>query len=129
LLIAGPCVIESEELCREVAAALCEYSRERDINFVFKPASIRPTAPRFTLIVGPGLENGLRILERIKNEYSIPVLTEVHERDSAKRSASVRCAADSGFPVPPDRLVGGCSPVRHQARPRVNVKKGQFLAP
>jgi 2-dehydro-3-deoxyphosphooctonate aldolase (KDO 8-P synthase) len=54
LLIAGPCVIESEELCREVAGALCGYSRERNINFVFKPASIRQTAPRFTRIVGQG---------------------------------------------------------------------------
>ncbi len=89
LLIAGPCVIESEELCREVATALCEYSKQRDINLVFKASFDKANRTSIHSYRGPGLEKGLRVLERIKNEYSIPVLTDVHEAEQCEAVAQV----------------------------------------
>jgi 2-dehydro-3-deoxyphosphooctonate aldolase (KDO 8-P synthase) len=130
LLIAGPCVIESEELCREVAGALCGYSRERNINFVFKASFDKANRTSIHSYRGPGLENGLRILERIKNEYSIPVLTDVHEAEQCEAVAQV-CDV---LQIPAflcrqtDLLVASaCAAIKHGRA--VNVKKGQFLAP
>ncbi|HEX8237228.1 MAG TPA: 3-deoxy-8-phosphooctulonate synthase [Abditibacteriaceae bacterium] len=130
LLIAGPCVIESEELCREVAGALCEYSRERKINFVFKASFDKANRTSIHSYRGPGLENGLRILERIKNEYSIPVLTDVHETEQCEAAAQV-CDV---LQIPAflcrqtDLLVASaCAAIKYGRA--VNVKKGQFLAP
>jgi 2-dehydro-3-deoxyphosphooctonate aldolase (KDO 8-P synthase) len=130
LLIAGPCVIESEELCREVAAALCEYSKPRGVNLVFKASFDKANRTSIHSYRGPGLENGLRVLERIKNEYSIPVLTDVHEAEQCEAVAQV-CDV---LQIPAflcrqtDLLVAAaCAAIKHGRA--VNVKKGQFLAP
>jgi 2-dehydro-3-deoxyphosphooctonate aldolase (KDO 8-P synthase) len=130
LLIAGPCVIESEELCREVAGALCEYSKQRNINLVFKASFDKANRTSIHSYRGPGLEKGLRVLERIKNEYSIPVLTDVHEAEQCEAVAQV-CDV---LQIPAflsrqtDLLVASaCAAIKHGRA--VNVKKGQFLAP
>jgi 2-dehydro-3-deoxyphosphooctonate aldolase (KDO 8-P synthase) len=130
LLIAGPCVIESEELCREVAGALCEYSKQRGINLVFKASFDKANRTSIHSYRGPGLEKGLRVLERIKDEYSIPVLTDVHEAEQCEAVAQV-CDV---LQIPAflsrqtDLIVAsGCAAIKHGRA--VNVKKGQFLAP
>ena len=89
LLIAGPCVIESEELCREVASALCEYSQGREINFVFKASFDKANRTSIHSFRGPGLEKGLETLARIKNEFGVPVLTDVHEAAQCEAVAEV----------------------------------------
>src|SRR4028118_850493 len=89
LLIAGPCVIESEELCREVAAALCEYSKARDINFVFKASFDKANRTSIHSYRGPGIEKGLEILARIKSDFAIPVLTDIHEAAQCEAVAQV----------------------------------------
>src|SRR4028118_2378074 len=79
LLIAGPCVIESEELCHTVAAQMKQLCEERGINYVFKASFDKANRTSIHSYRGPGLEKGLETLQSIKNEYSIPVLTDLHE--------------------------------------------------
>jgi 2-dehydro-3-deoxyphosphooctonate aldolase (KDO 8-P synthase) len=130
LLIAGPCVIESEELCREVASAVCEYSQGRDINFVFKASFDKANRTSIHSFRGPGLEKGLETLARIKNEFGVPVLTDVHEAAQCEAVAEV-CDV---LQIPAflcrqtDLLVAAAEAATRYDR-AVNVKKGQFLAP
>ena len=129
LLIAGPCVIESEELCREVASALCEYSKERNINYVFKASFDKANRTSIRSFRGPGLEKGLEILARIKSEFGVPVLTDVHEAEQCEAVAEV-CDV---LQIPAflcrqtDLLIAADAATRFDRA--VNVKKGQFLAP
>jgi 2-dehydro-3-deoxyphosphooctonate aldolase (KDO 8-P synthase) len=130
LLIAGPCVIESEALCREVASALCEYSINRDVNLVFKASFDKANRTSIHSFRGPGLEKGLEILARIKSEFGVPVLTDVHEAEQCEAVAEV-CDV---LQIPAflcrqtDLLIAAADAATRFDR-TVNVKKGQFLAP
>ena len=89
LLIAGPCVIESEELCHTVAAHMKKLCEERGINYVFKASFDKANRTSIHSYRGPGIDDGLQTLQTIKNEYSIPVLTDVHESAQCETVASV----------------------------------------
>jgi 2-dehydro-3-deoxyphosphooctonate aldolase (KDO 8-P synthase) len=125
-LIAGPCVIESEQLQMDTAGRLKEITAALGIPFIFKSSFDKANRSSGTTFRGPGREKGLEILAKVRRELGIPVLTDVHTEDDIAAAAKVvdvlqtpaflcrqtdfiRAVAQSGLPV--------------------NIKKGQFLAP
>jgi len=125
-LIAGPCVVESKELQLEVAGRLKEMSEKLQIPFVFKSSYDKANRSSGKSFRGLGMEQGLRILEEVRRQIGVPVLTDVHTEEEVKPVAEVvdvlqtpaflcrqtdfiRAAASAGKPV--------------------NIKKGQFLSP
>ena len=125
-LIAGPCVIESEAHAVGLAGRLREIAAARGVPFVFKASYDKANRTSAASFRGPGLEDGLRILARVKREVGVPVLTDIHE---AWQAAPVADVADV-LQIPAflcrqtDLLVAA----GRTGRP-VNIKKGQFLAP
>jgi 2-dehydro-3-deoxyphosphooctonate aldolase (KDO 8-P synthase) len=130
LLLAGPCVIESEELCREIAGQMKEICAARGINYVFKASFDKANRTSIHSFRGPGIEKGLEILSHIGREYSLPLVTDVHE---AAQCESVAQVCDI-VQIPAflcrqtDLLVAAADAAGKHGR-AVNVKKGQFLAP
>jgi 2-dehydro-3-deoxyphosphooctonate aldolase (KDO 8-P synthase) len=125
-LIAGPCVVESEQLQLDTAGTLKEITTSLGIPFIFKSSFDKANRSSGTSFRGPGREKGLEILAKVKRELALPVLTDVHSEEDITEAAKVvdvlqtpaflcrqtdfiRAAAQSGKPV--------------------NIKKGQFLAP
>jgi 2-dehydro-3-deoxyphosphooctonate aldolase (KDO 8-P synthase) len=125
-LIAGPCVIESEGMVLQTVEGIMEIAQKLDIPFIFKSSYSKANRLSVNSFTGPGLEDGLRILARVKEEWGVPVLTDVHSSTQVKAVAQVvdllqipafLCrqtellleAARSGLPL--------------------NIKKGQFMAP
>ena len=125
-LIAGPCVIEEEALTLRIAHALRDMTRERGIPFVFKASFDKANRTSLGSFRGPGMEAGLRVLARVREETGAPVLTDVHSPEEARKAAPfvdilqipaflsrqtdlLLAAAQTGLPV--------------------NAKKAQFLAP
>ena len=125
-LIAGPCVVESEQLQMDVAGQLKETCAALGIPFIFKSSYDKANRSSGASFRGPGMERGLEILAKVKKELGVPVLTDVHTPEEVPHAAAVvdvlqtpaflcrqtdfiRAAAQSGKPV--------------------NIKKGQFLAP
>ena len=126
LIVAGPCVVESAELCLTVASALQKLCADRGLPFVFKASytkANRSSAHSFTGLPG---DEGLEVLARVKRELGVPVLTDVHE------VAEVRAAADVADILQiPAFLCRQTALLQAAAKTGavVNVKKGQFLAP
>jgi 2-dehydro-3-deoxyphosphooctonate aldolase (KDO 8-P synthase) len=124
--IAGPCVIESAESALHHAERLAAISRATGVPIVFKSSFDKANRTSHGSFRGPGLEAGLRVLERIKRETALPVLTDIHEPDQAAPVASVvdilqipaLLSRQTDLVVAAART--GCA---------VNLKKGQFLAP
>ena len=125
-LIAGPCVIESEQLQMDTAGTLKEITTTLGIPFIFKSSFDKANRSSGSTFRGPGIDQGLEILAKVKRELQLPVLTDVHSQDQIAQVAAVvdvlqtpaflcrqtdfiRAVAQSGLPV--------------------NIKKGQFLAP
>ncbi len=125
-LIAGPCVIESEQLQMDTAGTLQEITASLGMPFIFKSSFDKANRSSGSTFRGPGIEQGLEILAKVKRELKLPVLTDIHSADQIAQVASVvdvlqtpaflcrqtdfiRAVAQSGLPV--------------------NIKKGQFLAP
>ncbi|MFW6413841.1 MAG: 3-deoxy-8-phosphooctulonate synthase [Verrucomicrobiota bacterium] len=125
-ILAGPCVIETEDICRRIADFLSETCRKLDIQLIFKASFDKANRTSFSSFRGPGLEKGLDVLEKIKKEFSLPILTDIHE---PRQAAPVAEVADI-LQIPAflarqtDLLVAA-----GQTGRAVNVKKGQFLAP
>ncbi len=125
-LIAGPCVIESEQLVLEVAGQLAEITRRLEMPFIFKASFDKANRTSSRSFRGPGLEEGLRILEEVKRQVGVPVLTDVHEDTPLGEVASVVDVLQTpAFLV---RQTNFIQNVARQGKP-VNIKKGQFLAP
>jgi 2-dehydro-3-deoxyphosphooctonate aldolase (KDO 8-P synthase) len=125
-LIAGPCVIESEALVMETAAQLKAITDNLDMPFIFKSSFDKANRTSSQSFRGPGIEEGLRILEKVKNEIGVPVLTDVHEDTPLDEVASVVDVLQTpAFLV---RQTNFMQNVARQGKP-VNVKKGQFQAP
>ena len=78
-LIAGPCVIESEAMALETSEQLREVARSLDVPFIYKSSFDKANRSSHESFRGPGLEEGLRILQRVRDEVEVPVLTDVHE--------------------------------------------------
>ncbi len=125
-LIAGPCVIESEQLAMETAAALKALTDELDVPFVFKSSFDKANRSSHVSFRGPGLEAGLRVLERVRRDLGVPVLTDVHEDTPLDEVAAVVSVLQT--PAFLCRQTDFIQRVCSQGLP-VNIKKGQFLAP
>ncbi len=125
-LIAGPCVIESEKLVLDTAEALKRITATLGMPFVFKSSFDKANRSSHTSFRGPGLEAGLRILERVRSELGVPVLTDVHEDTPLDEVAAVVDVLQT--PAFLCRQTNFIQNVARQGKP-VNIKKAQFLAP
>ncbi len=125
-LIAGTCVIEGEASALAVASELKEIASGLQIPFIYKSSFDKANRSSHDSPRGPGLEEGLRILERVKSELGVPVLTDVHEDTPLDEVAAVVDVLQT--PAFLCRQTNFIQNVARTGRP-VNIKKGQFLAP
>jgi len=125
-LIAGPCVIETEKLILDTAQRLREITDALGIPFIFKSSFDKANRSSHESYRGPGIEEGLRILEKVKTEVGVPVLTDVHEDTPLDAVAEVVSVLQT--PAFLCRQTNFIRNVCAQGLP-VNIKKGQFLAP
>ncbi|MEN8205975.1 MAG: 3-deoxy-8-phosphooctulonate synthase [Pseudomonadota bacterium] len=125
-LIAGPCVIESEQLAIDTAGRLKEITGALDIPFIYKSSFDKANRSSHESFRGPGLEEGLRILEKVKTQLAVPVLTDVHEDTPLGEVAAVVDVLQT--PAFLCRQTNFIQNVARQGKP-VNIKKGQFLSP
>lgn len=125
-LIAGPCAIESEQLCLEVAETVAKLADRFGLPYIFKSSYKKANRTSADSYRGPGLEEGLKVLEKVRAEFDIPVLTDVHETAEIQAVAEVADVIQiPAFLCRQTELV-----VQAAATGRwVNIKKGQFLAP
>ncbi|QDP72960.1 3-deoxy-8-phosphooctulonate synthase [Legionella israelensis] len=125
-LIAGPCVIESEEMVLETAGYLKEICQQLSMPFIYKSSFDKANRSSLKSYRGPGFEKGLMILEKVKQQIGIPVLTDVHEDTPlVEVSAVVDVLQTPAFLC---RQTNFIQRVASMNKP-VNIKKGQFLAP
>ena len=125
-LIAGPCVIESEQLQVDTAGTLKEITARLGIPFIFKSSFDKANRTSGTSFRGPGLEAGLKVLETVKRQLGVPVLTDVHEYTPMDEVASVVDVLQT--PAFLCRQTDFIQKVASAGKP-VNIKKGQFLSP
>lgn len=125
-LIAGPCVIESEQLILDTAGTLKEITAALQIPFIFKSSFDKANRSSHKSFRGPGIETGLAILEKVKAQIGVPVLTDVHEDTPLDEVAAVADVLQT--PAFLCRQTNFIQNVARQGRP-VNIKKGQFLSP
>ena len=125
-LIAGPCVIESEQMALDTAGALKEITSSLGIPFIYKSSFDKANRSSGTSFRGLGMEKGLTILAKVKQEIGVPVLTDIHEIDEIKPvSAVVDVLQTPAFLCRQTDFIRACA----QSGKPVNIKKGQFLAP
>jgi 2-dehydro-3-deoxyphosphooctonate aldolase (KDO 8-P synthase) len=125
-LIAGPCVIESEQLQMDTAGTLKEITSALGIPFIFKSSYDKANRSSGSTFRGPGMEKGLEILAKVKRELQVPILTDVHtEADIPAVAAVVDVLQTPAFLC---RQTDFIRAVAQSGKP-VNIKKGQFLAP
>lgn len=126
ILIAGPCVIESRDLIFKVANKLVKFNEDKRLDFYFKSSFDKANRTSIKSFRGPGLEEGLKILSEVKNEFGFKILTDIHESYQAKPVSEVVDVLQ----IPAflcrqtDLLVAAA-----KTETIVNIKKGQFLAP
>lgn len=125
-LIAGPCVIETETLAMETAGQLQEMTQKLGVPFIYKSSFDKANRSSSGSFRGVGLERGLAILERVKSELGVPILTDVHEDTPLQEVAGVVDVLQT--PAFLCRQTNFIQNVARQGLP-VNIKKGQFLAP
>ena len=127
VLIAGPCVIESEELCQHIALTLGKLCRKLGVTYVFKASYDKANRTSGKSFRGPGLDEGLAVLARIRSRFGLPVLTDVHTEEQA------RLAAEAGVDILQiPAFLCRQTDLIHAAVATgkiVNIKKGQFLSP
>ena len=125
-LIAGPCVIESEQLVIDTAGVLKELTTTLKVPFIFKSSFDKANRSSAKSFRGPGMEEGLRILSEVKRQLNVPVLTDVHEDTPLAEVASVVDVLQTpAFLCRQTNFIRNCA---SQGKP-VNIKKGQFLSP
>lgn len=125
-LIAGPCVVESEQLQMDTAGTLKEITSELGIPFIFKSSYDKANRSSGTSFRGPGMEKGLEILAKVKRELNVPILTDVHSEAEIPAVAAVVDVLQT--PAFLCRQTDFIHAVAQCGKP-VNIKKGQFLAP
>ena len=125
-LIAGPCVVETEQLALDTAGALREIARKLAVPFIYKSSFDKANRSAGDSYRGPGLERGLHILQKVKDEIGVPVLTDVHEDTPLGEVSAVVDVLQT-----PAFLCRQTNFIRNVAACGlpVNIKKGQFLAP
>ena len=126
VLIAGPCVIESEAHATELAEQLVDVARRLRVPYVFKASFDKANRTSAASFRGPGLDEGLRVLASIKSRYQVPILTDIHEPAQAQPVADVADVLQipAFLSRQTDLIVAAAKTGRV-----VNIKKGQFLAP
>ena len=125
-VIAGPCVIESAELCLQVAAHVKRVCEKLGLTYIFKASFDKANRSSNSTFRGPGLTDGLVALERVKRELGVPVLTDVHEPSHAPVAAKVVDVLQvPAFLARQTDLLVACG----RTGRAVNVKKGQFMSP
>ncbi len=125
-LISGPCVIESKALVEEIAGRLCEITRRLGIAYVFKASFDKANRSSVSSFRGPGLAEGLKILEHIRSHFQVPVLTDVHEDTPLNEVAAVVDVLQTpAFLCRQTNFIVNVA----AAGKAVNIKKGQFLSP
>jgi len=126
VLIGGPCVIESEAHCLELASALAQIARRAGVPFVFKASFDKANRTSIHSYRGPGVDAGVAVLGRVREEVGVPVLTDIHEPWQADRVAPVADVLQipAFLSRQTDLIVAAARTGR-----AVNLKKGQFLAP
>jgi len=125
-LIAGPCVIESEQLALETAQTLKDICQRLSIPFIYKSSFDKANRSSSQSFRGPGIEQGLKVLQKVKSEIDVPVLTDVHEDTPLDEVSSVVDVLQT--PAFLCRQTNFIQNVARQGLP-VNIKKGQFLSP
>jgi 2-dehydro-3-deoxyphosphooctonate aldolase (KDO 8-P synthase) len=125
-LIAGPCVIESEKLCRQIAASMQKTCRALGINYIFKASYDKANRSSGSSFRGPGLKAGLQVLANIREEFNTPILTDVHTEEQVQQAGEVVDILQI-----PAFLCRQTDLILAAVRTGkiVNVKKGQFLSP
>lgn len=125
-LISGPCVIESESHALSAAETLKQITSRFPIQFIYKSSYDKANRSAYNSFRGPGLESGLKILEKIKREFDLPVLTDVHSPEEAIAAAAVCDVIQiPAFLCRQTDLIVAAA----QTGAVINVKKGQFMAP
>ncbi len=124
--IAGPCVIESEVLCCEVAGRLAALGTKHDLDIVFKASYDKANRLSSSSFRGPGRESGLKILEKIRKQFGLPVLTDIHESTHAAEAAEVVDVIQ--IPALLSRQTDLLAAAGKTGK-WVNIKKGQCMAP
>ena len=125
-LISGPCVIESEEMSMSIAETICEITKDLPIAYIFKASFDKANRSSLDSKRGLGIEKGLKILEKVRNSFNIPVLTDVHEDTAVDEVASVVDILQT--PAFLCRQTNFITKVAATMKP-INIKKGQFLSP
>jgi len=126
MLISGPCVIESEKNIRLIAETMADITTRLGINYVFKASFDKANRSSTASYRGPGIEEGLRILQMVKEDYGLPILTDVHEDTPVDEVADVADVLQTpAFLV---RQTNFIQKVARTGKP-LNIKKGQFQAP
>ena len=125
-LIAGPCVVESEQLQMDTAGALKEITSSLGIPFIFKSSYDKANRSSGTSFRGPGMSRGLEILAKVKKDLNLPILTDVHSEAEIAQVAKVVDVLQT--PAFLCRQTDFIRAVAQSGKP-VNIKKGQFLAP
>lgn len=125
-IMSGPCVIESEDHCLKAAETLKKMFAKHNINLIFKSSYDKANRSAYHSFRGPGLDEGLRILQRIQKELDLPVITDVHTPEEASIAGSI-CE----FIQIPAFLCRQTDLITAAAKTPavINVKKGQFMAP
>ena len=126
VLIGGPCVMESEDLVLEVAEKVNKIAESYGIPYIFKSSYLKDNRSSSKSFQGPGLEEGMRILQKVKNEIGIPVLSDVHDKHSVKTAAEVLDVIQ----IPAYLCMQtGLTVEAAKTGKVINIKKGQFLDP
>lgn len=125
-VMAGPCVIESEELCLDIADILVEVGRKTGVGMIFKASFDKANRSSISSFRGPGLKKGLEILTQVRQKTNLPVMTDIHEPSQAEVAGEVvDCLQVPAFLCRQTDLLCACA---ETGKP-VNVKKGQFVSP
>lgn len=125
-LMAGPCVIESEQLAIDTAGYLKEVTSKLGINFIYKSSFDKANRSSGTTFRGPGIDEGLRIMSEVKRQLGLPLVTDIHDVEQIDQVASVVDILQT--PAFLCRQTDFIKAVAKTGKP-VNIKKGQFLAP
>ena len=125
-LMAGPCVIESEDICLRIAERLVQISASTGVGIIFKASFDKANRSSFSSFRGPGLAQGMKILAKVRAKTGLPVMTDIHEPAQAVEAAqTVDCLQVPAFLCRQTDLLCACA---ETGRP-ISVKKGQFLSP
>lgn len=125
-VMAGPCVIESKDICIDIAEKLVEIAGKVGVGMIFKASFDKANRSSISSYRGPGLQKGLEILAAVRQKTNLPVMTDVHESSQAAVvSEFVDCLQIPAFLCRQTDLICACA---QTAKP-VNIKKGQFLSP